>query len=59
MHPKIDCFGSFDNGGGWVVGDKREQGLPLLHHVTRSGWIGVSINYRLSPGADGPTTCVT
>lgn len=42
------------HGGGWVVGDKREQGLPLLHHVARHGWVGVSVNYRLSPGAGWP-----
>lgn len=42
------------HGGGWVVGDKREQGIPLLHHAARSGWVGVTVNYRLSPGAGWP-----
>ena len=42
------------HGGGWVVGDKREQGLPLLHHAARAGWIAVTVNYRLSPGAGWP-----
>jgi acetyl esterase/lipase len=36
------------------VGDKREQGLPLLHHLARNGWLCVSANYRLSPGATFP-----
>ena len=42
------------HGGGWVVGDKREQGLPLMHHLARNGWVCVTANYRLSPGATWP-----
>ncbi|MCL1593625.1 MAG: alpha/beta hydrolase [Actinomycetia bacterium] len=42
------------HGGGWVMGDKREQGLPLLHHFARNGWLCFSLNYRLSPGATFP-----
>ena len=42
------------HGGGWVMGDKREQGIPLLHHLARAGWLGFSVNYRLSPGAALP-----
>lgn len=42
------------HGGGWVMGDKREQGIPLLHHMARAGWLGVSVNYRLSPGVALP-----
>ena len=42
------------HGGGWTVGDKREQGLPLLHHLARNGWVCFSANYRLSPGATFP-----
>lgn len=42
------------HGGAWVVGDKREQGLPLIHHLARNGWLCVSANYRLSPGAGWP-----
>jgi acetyl esterase/lipase len=38
------------HGGGWVMGDKREQGIPLLHHMARAGWLGFTVNYRLSPG---------
>ena len=37
------------HGGGWVSGDKRQQGRPLLSHFTGQGWIGVAINYRLGP----------
>jgi acetyl esterase/lipase len=42
------------HGGGWVMGDKREQGVPLLHHMARAGWLCFSVNYRLSPGVALP-----
>jgi acetyl esterase/lipase len=42
------------HGGGWVMGDKREQGLPLLQHMARAGWLCFSVNYRLSPGVALP-----
>jgi acetyl esterase/lipase len=42
------------HGGGWVIGDKREQGLPLLGHLAANGWVGFNVNYRLSPAATFP-----
>jgi acetyl esterase/lipase len=42
------------HGGAWVIGDKREQGLPLLTHLAANGWVGFNANYRLSPGATVP-----
>jgi acetyl esterase/lipase len=42
------------HGGAWIIGDKREQGLPLLHELARRGWVTVTINYRLSPKATWP-----
>jgi acetyl esterase/lipase len=42
------------HGGGWVVGDKREQGRPLLAHLATRGFVGFNVNYRLSPGATFP-----
>jgi acetyl esterase/lipase len=42
------------HGGGWVIGDKREQGFPLLYELARRGWVGVTVNYRLSPRATWP-----
>ncbi|MGQ0832471.1 MAG: alpha/beta hydrolase fold domain-containing protein [Microthrixaceae bacterium] len=42
------------HGGGWVIGDKREQGIPLLTHMAAQGWVGVNVNYRLSPGVAFP-----
>ena len=37
------------HGGAWVIGDKREQGIPLLNHMAAQGWVGFNVNYRLSP----------
>ncbi len=37
------------HGGGWVIGDKRQQGQPLLRHLARHGVVGVAMNYRLAP----------
>ena len=37
------------HGGGWVSGNKTQQGQPLLSHFTAQGWIGVAINYRMGP----------
>ncbi|MCU0309920.1 MAG: alpha/beta hydrolase [Acidimicrobiales bacterium] len=42
------------HGGAWVIGDKREQGIPLLKAMARHGWVGFNANYRLSPGATWP-----
>lgn len=42
------------HGGAWIVGDKREQGLPLLNHLAANGWVGFNVNYRLSPKATFP-----
>jgi acetyl esterase/lipase len=42
------------HGGGWVIGDKREQGLSLLTHMATQGWVGFNVNYRLSPGVAFP-----
>jgi acetyl esterase/lipase len=42
------------HGGAWVIGDKREQGIPLLKALARDGWVGFNANYRLSPAATWP-----
>jgi acetyl esterase/lipase len=42
------------HGGAWVIGDKREQGLPLLNHLAANGWVGFTVNYTLSPKAKAP-----
>ncbi|MEI8357824.1 MAG: alpha/beta hydrolase [Deltaproteobacteria bacterium] len=42
------------HGGGWVVGSKNEQGLPLMFRMAAHGWLCASIDYRLSPVATFP-----
>lgn len=42
------------HGGGWIIGDKREQGWPLLNYLASNGWVGFNANYRLSPSATWP-----
>ena len=37
------------HGGGWTIGNKDQQGLPLSHHLAGKGWVCVAINYRLAP----------
>ncbi len=37
------------HGGGWSLGDKEHQGVPLMLHMAARGWVCVAINYRLSP----------
>jgi len=32
------------HGGGWTIGDKREQGLPLMLHLAARGWVCVAPN---------------
>jgi len=42
------------HGGAWVIGNKRQQALPLMLDLAARGWICVAINYRLSPKATFP-----
>jgi len=42
------------HGGGWVIGNKDQQAIPLMQHLTARGWVCVSTNYRLSPRATFP-----
>ncbi len=37
------------HGGGWTIGNKDQQGLPLMQHMAARGWVCVAINYRLAP----------
>jgi acetyl esterase/lipase len=37
------------HGGGWILGNKHEQALPLVYFMAARGWIVVTPNYRLSP----------
>lgn len=42
------------HGGAWTIGDKREQGIPMMHELAERGWVCVAVNYRLSPKATWP-----
>lgn len=42
------------HGGGWIIGEKGQQGQPLMHLLAAHGWVCVAINYRLSPKATWP-----
>ncbi|MCB1030906.1 MAG: alpha/beta hydrolase [Acidimicrobiales bacterium] len=42
------------HGGGWIIGNKQQQAMPMLAHLADQGWVCVSINYRLSPRATWP-----
>jgi acetyl esterase/lipase len=42
------------HGGAWVIGEKREQGKPMMYELVAQGWVCVAINYRLSPKATWP-----
>lgn len=42
------------HGGAWIIGDKREQGVPMMNELAERGWVCVAVNYRLSPKATWP-----
>ena len=42
------------HGGAWIIGDKREQAIPMLVHLAAHGWVCVTANHRLSPRATFP-----
>ena len=46
------------HGGAWMIGDKRQQGIPMMHELVQRGWVCVAINYRLSPRATWPAHIV-
>jgi len=42
------------HGGGWIIGDKDQQGLPLMNRLAAHGWVCIAASYRLSPKATFP-----
>jgi acetyl esterase/lipase len=48
----------FVHGGGFVMGDKRADGLPFYDNIgdfaVRSGFVGVTMTYRLAPAHPWP-----
>ena len=37
-----------------MIGEKREQGKPMMYELVARGWVCVAINYRISPKATWP-----
>jgi acetyl esterase/lipase len=46
------------HGGGWIMGSRREQAIPLLTHMAANGWVCFNADYRLSPRATWPDQIV-
>ena len=46
------------HGGGWHGGNRRQSARPLLHEVARRGWVGVAVDYPLTPEATWPEPMV-
>jgi acetyl esterase/lipase len=46
------------HGGGWVIGSRKEQGIPLLNHLAANGWVGFNIDYRMGPFNTWPAPVV-
>jgi acetyl esterase/lipase len=46
------------HGGGWTIGNKDQQGKPLMLHFAKRGWVCFAINYPLSPKATWPEQIV-
>ena len=46
------------HGGGWVIGRKEQQGVPLMTRMASLGWVCVAVNYPLSPKARWPNHLV-
>lgn len=46
------------HGGGWVIGSKDHQGIPLMLEMASRGWVCAAINYPLSPKAVWPAHLV-
>lgn len=42
------------HGGGWTIGNKDQQGIPLMQEMAARGWVCAAINYPLSPKARWP-----
>jgi acetyl esterase/lipase len=42
------------HGGGWTMGNKAQQALPLMNYLAARGWLCVAINYRLGPDSRFP-----
>ena len=53
-HPTGSPALLYVHGGGWVLGRKDQQGVPLLQLLAAQGWTCFAIDYRKSPRATFP-----
>ena len=42
------------HGGGWMIGSRGTQAMPMQMHMAANGWLVVDADYRLSPQARMP-----
>jgi acetyl esterase/lipase len=42
------------HGGGWITGDRRAEGRPLMNRLAARGWVCVSVDYRVGRHATWP-----
>jgi acetyl esterase/lipase len=53
-HPSRAPTLVYMHGGGYFSGRKGREALPLIHRLASHGWVCISANYRLRPGANFP-----
>src|SRR5690606_6292842 len=46
------------HGGGWTIGAKEHQAVPLMQYMASLGWVCVAVNYRLAPRHPFPTQII-
>ena len=46
------------HGGGWTIGNKDQQGKPIMLHFASRGWVCFAVNYRLAPRSTWPAQIV-
>ncbi|MEX2556220.1 MAG: alpha/beta hydrolase [Actinomycetota bacterium] len=44
----------FVHGGAWTIGNKDQQGKPLMLHFASRGWVCFAPNYRMAPRSPWP-----
>ena len=57
-HPTGSPVLLYIHGGAWVLGDKREQGVPMMTYLAAHGWLCITANYRLAPRAPFPAQII-
>jgi acetyl esterase/lipase len=53
-HPQKAPVLVYVHGGGYFSGGKSREARPLIYRLASQGWVCISANYRLKPGATFP-----